>query len=178
MQREAGPITNRWTDAPLRVATEALINTDPEPLFRALSDPDQMCRLFPWMQHVSVESIKGSVRNRPLAGNGADPAGHQMIRRCHFGNGMVLEEAIVSWHPPHQLAYRGIDETHPFGMIGHVGIVLFTPDQIATRLNWQQFFHHSNPDAMCAQIGANMEMALETLIELYGGGIVMNEIVG
>jgi hypothetical protein len=99
--------------------------------------------------------------------NAVEPNGLGAKRRCHFGNGMVLEEVIVGWQPPLRYAYRGIDETHPFGMIGHLGIIECRPQGHSTRLIWKHYFEHSNPAAMLKKLDASVLMALDSLHDRF-----------
>ena len=165
------PDITQWTSAPLRITTETVLETTPNHVFRAFSDPDQMCRLFPWMHKITVDfeanknPLKGSSFVQGQSLNGRDT----MIRRCYFGNGLVLEEEIVHWQAPHSYVYRGIDETHPFGMTGHAGSVHCQPHENGTWLSWKHYFQHSNPAAMSQQLMVNIDMALSSLIARYGG---------
>ena len=147
----------RWSTAPLRIETVEQFQTEPLPLFISLTDPGEMCRTFGWMHKVTVDNAAATVPN----GLGA-------IRRCHFGNGLVLEEEIVAWAAPSGFAYRGIDETHPFGMLGHLGIVQFVRKENGTELIWRQYFDHPNLEAMLTQLSANIEMVVDHLHMRFG----------
>ena len=93
---------SQWTMAPLQLATTHLLDVEMGIIFQALSDPNHLCQLFPWMQQIEVDNTAAQTPN----GLGAK-------RRCHFGNGLVLEETIVGWWPPNGYAYRSTDEAHP-----------------------------------------------------------------
>ena len=149
---EAWPLIT-WTSAPLRLETATRFDAPPRSIFSSLTDPEQMCNVFSWMHDISVD-------NRAAA----EPNGLGARRYCHFGNGMVLEEIIVGWEPPHRYAYRGVDETHPFGMIGHLGTIDCLPDREGTLLLWKHYFDHSNPVAMLHQLRASVQMALDSLV--------------
>lgn len=146
----------QWTTASLQLEVSARIHAQPTEIFAALTKPEEMCLLFSWMHEVSVDNSNATVPN----GLGAR-------RRCAFGNGMVLEEIIVGWEPPWRHAYRGLDETHPFGMVGHLGIIECHPTEGGTSLIWQQYFEHPNPAAMCKQLNASMQMAIQNLQERF-----------
>ena len=153
-----------WTSAPLQIGMTARFDVSPEIVFHALSDPEMMCRTFPWMERVSIDSS--------LA---VDKGGVGTIRTCTLGNGLVLEEEIVDWQPPQGYAFRGFDETHPFGMRGHVGVLAFASVKHGTQLTWQQYFDHSNVVAMREQLAESMQSALTALVQRYGGSFAWNE---
>ncbi len=134
------------TAAPLRIVIEERFSVSAEFLFQAFTDPHLMCRTFPWMSAVTVE------------GNGVGA-----IRRCHFGNGLILEEEIVGWWPEYGYAFRGIDHNHPFGMRGHLGHVWCEPSDNGSQLTWKQYFDHSNPVAMLEKLRESMCGAIENL---------------
>ena len=145
-----------WTSAPLQLDKAAIIAAPPEAVFTSLSDPAEMCRVFSWMHTITLDNS-----------DAMEPNGLGAKRRCHFGNGMVLEEVIVGWEPPFRYAYRGVDETHPFGMIGHLGIIECRPFNAETNLIWKHYFDHSNPAAMRKQLNESVDMALQCLRSLY-----------
>lgn len=148
----------KWTTAPLRLETGTQLLASQNAVFESLTDPDQMCEVFSWMHHISVDE------QTMMKGYGVGTK-----RFCHFGNGMVLEEVIVEWHPPYRYAYRGNDENHPFGMTGHLGIIECTPGGKGTQLIWKHYFDHSNLKAMLGQLNASVQMVLESLIERFNG---------
>ena len=78
-------------------------------------------------------------------------------------NGLVLEEEIIDWQPPHGYAFRGIEATHPFGMRGHVGVLTFKPTEAGCELIWQHYFNHSNVPAMREQLEQSMKSAIKAL---------------
>ena len=100
----------------------------------------------------------------PPAANGAQAVG--ALRTCMLSNGLVLEEEIVDWQPPHGYTYRGIDATHPFGMRGHVGVLSSASARHGSRLVWQQYFDHSNVPAMREQMEQSMATAIEAMQKL------------
>ncbi len=143
-----------WTSAPLRLEKVVRLAAKPADVFRSLTDPDEMCRIFGWMHAVTVDNAQAEV----TGGLGAR-------RQCHFGNGMVLEEVVVGWQPPHQYVYQGVDETHPFGMRGHVGVITCTEMADGdTELRWRHYFDHSNPEAMCQQLDESLNTAIQGLL--------------
>ncbi|MEM7111249.1 MAG: SRPBCC family protein [Chloroflexota bacterium] len=135
------------------------LRTSVKEAFEALSNPARWPQLFPWIHKVTVDNTKAVVPN----GRGAK-------RTCYFGNGLMLEEVIVGWEPPHRYAYAGVDETHPFGMVGHVALVVCKPAASGlTHVRWQHFFDHPNPTMMAKPLEANLETAVCNLIDHYGG---------
>ena len=129
-----------------------------------------MCHLFLWMDSVTVAP--------PTAGR-AQAVG--MLRTCILSNGLVLEEEIVDWQPPHGYAYRGIDATHPFGLRVHLGVLSFapvsneTPTEQGCRFVWQQYFDHNNVPAMRKQLEQSMAAAISSLIRQFGGCSLVKE---
>ena len=83
-----------------------------------------------------------------------------------MSNGLVLEEEIVDWQPPHGYASRGVDTTHPFGMRGHVAVLAVIPAKHGSQLVWQQYFEHSNVPAMAEQMEQSMAAAIRTVQKL------------
>jgi uncharacterized protein YndB with AHSA1/START domain len=155
-QPEATWSVHQWTSAPLQLKRSVALQARPGVVFATLTDPEQMCDLFSWMHAVGVDNHDAS-----------EPNGVGAKRRCHFGNGMVLEEVIVGWEPPTRYAYLGVDETHPFGMTGHLGTIECQPDGTGTRLVWSHYFEHANPEAMLEQLSASIEMAINSLVERF-----------
>ena len=148
----------RWTTAPLQITLTATLDTTPDVIFHALSDPEMMCQVFSWMDRVTVA---------PSATSGSQAVG--ALRTCILGNGLVLEEEIVGWQPPQGYAYRGIDATHPFGMRGHISVLSFNSAECGCQLVWQQYFDHSNVPAMREQLEQSMEAAVDALLRRFGG---------
>ncbi len=140
------------TSAPLRIVMEERLPISAETLFHALTDPHLMCRTFPWMSTVTV-----------------DGSGVGAIRRCHFGNGLVLEEQFVAWWPARGYAFRGIEHNHPFGMRGHLGTIWCEPEPGGCQLTWKQYFDHSNPVAMLAKLEESMNAAIWNLRQVASG---------
>ena len=146
----------QWTIAPLRLENVVLLNAEPNTIFTCLTDPVQMCSVFSWMHDIHVDNS-----------NAAAPNGLGAKRICHFGNGLVLEELIVGWEPPRRYAYYGIEESHPFGMLGHVGIIECFPDKNGMTLLWKHYFNHLNPAAMLVQLSASAQLAIDSLVERF-----------
>ena len=150
---------SNWTSAPLRLEKQVWLKTSVKEAFEALSNPTRWPQLFPWIQKVTVDNETAVIPN----GLGAK-------RICHFGNGLVLEDIIVGWEPPHRYAYAGVDETHPFGMVGYVALVVCQAAASGlAHLQWQHFFDHPNPQMMIKRLEVNLETAVCHLIERYGG---------
>ena len=152
---EVWPI-QKWTSAPLRLEKVAWFPVEPVVVFARLTEPDQMCRIFSWMHDITTDNT-----------NAVQPNGLGAKRRCHFGNGMMLEEVIVGWEPPTRYAYRGVDETHPIGMLGHLGIIECQPRESGTILVWKHYFDHSNPAAMLQQLSASIQMGIDSMHESF-----------
>lgn len=133
----------QWTAAPLQLTSEERFSTSAEAIFQALTDPGIMCRIFPWMDTIDVSKN---------AADGQTKMGLGSVRRCQFGNGMVLEEIIIGWCPPTGFAFKGVDHNHPFGMRGHVATLHFDEDKDGCQLTWKHYFDHSNPAAMRDQL--------------------------
>ncbi|MEM7126536.1 MAG: SRPBCC family protein [Chloroflexota bacterium] len=156
----------QWTSAPLRLETATKLQAPSTDIFFCLTDPKQMCGIFSWMHDITVDNRAATEAN----GLGAK-------RSCYFGNGMVLEEIIVGWQPPHRYAYRGVDETHPFGMIGHLGIIECRPEEGGTLLLWQHYFEHSNPKAMLEHLTTSVQTAINSLIERFNRSQTVEEVI-
>jgi uncharacterized protein YndB with AHSA1/START domain len=146
---------SRWTVAPLQITLTAMINAAPDVVFQAFSDPEIMCQVFSWVDRVTVV---------PPAANGTQAVG--ALRTCMLSNGLVLEEEIVDWQPPHGYTYRGIDATHPFGMRGHVGALSFVSAKHGCQFRWQHYFDHSNVPAMREQMKQSMAAAVKAVQKL------------
>lgn len=148
-----------WTTAPLRLEAQAWLKTSVDEAFDAVSNAARWPQLFPWIHKVTVDNETAVIPN----GLGAK-------RACHFGNGLVLEEIIIGWEPPHRYAYAGVDETHPFGMVEHVALVVCQAAANGlAHLRWQHFFDHPNPKMMVKPLKVNLETAVGNLIDHYGG---------
>ena len=147
------------TSTPLQLEKVVRLDAPQTTVFEALSNHEIWPQIFPWVHEVSIDNTEAIVEN----GLGAR-------RICNFGNNMILEEIIVGWHPPYAYAYAGLDETHPFGMIGHVGVVSCQANnhQITT-LTWQHYFDHCNLAAMLLQLNNTMSTAVQNLIDYFGG---------
>ena len=147
------------TVAPLRLEKKTRLSAPPAVIFELLSNHEKWPSLFPWVNAVRIDNSNAVIKN----GLGAR-------RICNFGNNMVLEEIIVGWNPPRSYAYGVLDETHPFGMIGHVGVVICEADRDNTaELAWQHYFDHPNLDAMLQQLDSTMSMAMNSLLDRFGG---------
>lgn len=144
---------SQWTMAPLQLTIRAQLEANIEAVFHAFSDPDELCRLFAWMHHIEVVNTETHTIY-----------GASTKRRCHFGNGLVLEETIVGWWPPNGYAYLGSDEAHPFGMRGHLGLIWCESADEQTNLIWQHWFDHCDPAAMKERLNENIQAALQNFV--------------
>ena len=152
-------ITN-FTKAPLRLLQSVWLKAPQEKIFSMVSTPNELVKLFPWIQSVSVDKagVEGSLGAR---------------RCCNFGNGMVLEETIVGWNPPHMYAYTCHDEINPFGLKGHLGLVTCQIGvEDGATLTWRQYFDHPNPQAMVEKIDGSLSMAIQKLMNRFGGNLL------
>lgn len=147
-----------WTQAPLRLEIQLVLPAPSHLVFASLTDPEEMCAIFAWMHKVVVDHQ--TIDTLQVYGLGTK-------RRCFFGNGMVLEEVIVGWEPPLRYAYLGVDATHPFGMVGHLGIIICNPHGTETELLIQHYFDHPNPPAMCQQLEISLQQGLERMQERF-----------
>ncbi|MDJ0752808.1 MAG: SRPBCC family protein [Ardenticatenaceae bacterium] len=152
------PDLAHWIQAPLQLEKTAELNWPAACVFDLLADHKKWPRLFPWLTGIQVDNTHALI---------ADGLGARRI--CHFGNGMVLEEVIVSWDPDRSYAYAGIDDSHPFGMTDHVAVVTCEPVGQQTYLSWVHYFHHPNPPAMREQLKETMNAVMESLINNCGG---------
>ena len=132
---------SEWTAAPLQLISKECFSASAETIFESMTDPHLMCSIFPWMDRVTITPNESRQSN-----------GLGSMRRCQFGNGMVLEEEIIGWWPPNGFAFRGIDHSHPFGMRGHVGHITWQQLTDGCHLTWKHYFDHSNPEAMREQL--------------------------
>jgi hypothetical protein len=148
----------QWTSAPMQLEMAAQLQWPINCVFELLSNHEKWPRIFPWLQDVTVDNTYALIKN----GLGAK-------RTCHLNNNMVLDEMIVGWQPVQFYAYAGFDEMHPFGMVRHVSILFFQPDNEATILTWQHFFKHANPTAMQTQLDNSMSAAFQSLLTNCGG---------
>ena len=149
----------RWTQAPLQLEKVVELHWPVESTFDLLSNHTRWPRIFPWLIQVSVDNSRAFIKD----GLGAR-------RICYLGNGMLLEEVIVGWQPPDMYAYAGLDESHPFGMRGHVGVIRCESlVEVGTLLRWQHYFNHANPAAMREQLNSSLEAAMRNLIITCGG---------
>ena len=151
-----------FTKAPLRLLQSVWLRASQEKIFSIVSNHNELEKLFPWIQSVSVDSSQADVEG----GVGAR-------RCCNFGNGLVLEETIVGWSPPHGYAYTCQDETNPFGLKDHLGLVTCqTNDQAGTVLAWRQYFDHPNPQAMVEKMDGSLRMAIQKLMNRFTGKLL------
>lgn len=149
------------TSAQLQYQKVARLDAPQSIVFEALASHKQWPNLFPWVQAVSVDNSRALVPN----GLGAR-------RTCYFGNNLMLEELIVGWHPPHAYAYAGLEESHPFGMRNHVGIIRCKLQDNRTILSWQHYFEHCNLAAMLQQLDGTMTAVIQNLIDFFGGKLL------
>lgn len=149
------------TPAQLQYEKVVRLDAPPSVVFEALASHEQWPSLFPWVQAVTVDNSQAIVPN----GLGAR-------RTCHFGNNLMLEELIVGWHPPHAYAYAGLEESHPFGMRNHVGLIICRLQDNRTILSWQHYFEHCNLAAMLQQLDGTMTAVVQNLIECFGGKLL------
>lgn len=151
-----------WTQAPMQIEKTAILNWPVDCVFNLLTDHTRWPRIFPWLESVTVDNSRAIVKN----GLGAR-------RICDMGNGMLLEEVIVGWQPTQMYAYAGLDETHPFGMRGHVSVLRFDAEENGrSRLSWQHYFDHANPAAMREHLDSSLNAAMESLIKNCGGELI------
>ncbi|MEM7537605.1 MAG: hypothetical protein AAF639_35875 [Chloroflexota bacterium] len=163
-----------WTPAPLQLEKVVRLDWPMVCVFDLVANHKIWPKIFPWLQDVVVDNTHAIVKN----GLGAR-------RRCNFGNGMILEEVIIGWHPPQMYAYASLDDNHPFGMTSHVGVLscgnalLDDVEQNAsgdvgstqTTLTWRHYFHHLNPAAMQTQLNQSLDAAIQGLIGCCGGKV-------
>jgi hypothetical protein len=159
----------RFTQAPLRLVQSVWLKASQEKVFSIVSNHNELEKLFPWIQSVSVDSSQ------------ADVEGGVGVRRCcNFGNGLVLEETIVGWNPPYMYAYACQDETNPFGLKGHLGLVTCQADaedgtilpEDGTILTWRQYFGHPNPQAMVEKMDGSLSIAIQKLMNRFSGKLL------
>ena len=150
---------SQWTNAPMQLEKVAQLNWPSDCLFDLMANHNKWPRIFPWLTDVTIDNSQAIIED----GLGA-------VRTCDMGNGMVLEEVIVGWQPPNMYAYAGLDQTHPFGMQRHVGVIICEPiDSETTRLRWQHYFNHANSAAMRDQLDSSLSAAMQSLINNCGG---------
>ena len=150
------------TQAPLRLARSAWLKASQEKVFWLVSNPEALSKLIPWVRSVMMDNSQAVVEG----GVGAR-------RCCNFGNGLVLEETIVSWHPPSMYAYACVEETNPFGLTGHLGLVTCEADSAEeTILTWRHYFDHPNPAAMQEKMEDSLSMTMQTLLNRFGGRVL------
>ena len=150
------------TEAPLRLAKSVWLRASQEKIFAIVSSPIEMPRLFPWVQNVTVDSSQAEVEG-----------GVGTRRCCNFGEGMVLEETIVGWNPPRMVAYRCQDETNPFGLRSHLGLVTCrVKAEEGTILTWRQYFDHPNPPEMVEKLDNSLSIAFQRLVDRFGGSLL------
>lgn len=150
-QDAADKIAARESSAPLQLTLEGRCSMSVDKLFEAFTNPNLMCRIFPWMHDVALVEA-----DEQYGGIGAS-------RRCYFGNGLVLEETMIGWWPPNGYAFRVEDDEHPFGMRDHVGTIWFESTNDGSRITWKQYFNHSNPAAMRQNLFESMTIALNNV---------------
>ena len=164
---QAGPFDlQQWTQAPMQLEKIAELNWPVTSVFELLSNHKRWPRIFPWLKQVTVDNSNALIKN----GLGA-------VRVCDMGNGMLLEEVIVGWQPPHMYAYAGLDETHPFGMRHHVSVLRF--DDVVdgrAKLSWQHYFDHANPAAMREHLDNSLDAAMQSLIQYCGGELIATNV--
>ena len=151
-----------FTNAPLRLAKSVQLHAPQDTVFALVADHERVPELFPWVQCVTVDNSRARIRG----GLGAR-------RACNFGNGLVLEEVIVGWEPSRMYAYAGVEETHPFGMKGHVGLVTCEQQSDGQSiLTWRHYFDHPNPQAMQEKMECSFKQAVQSLIKRFGGKLL------
>jgi|GEM_PF-2614673 len=138
-----GPTTP--SDAPIRFTRTVILPAAPETVFGVVSGQAHLCELVPGLQQVHMDLDRAG---------GVEGVG--MVRSCDFGNDMWIRETVVLWQPPHAFAYS-IAAPNPFGLIDHLATVTCQPVQAATRLTWQQHYHHADLNAMNVLMASLMD---------------------
>ena len=151
-----------WTPAPVRLVRAARLQVEQHELFQLLTDHEGLPGLFPWMERVTVDNSQAVIPN----GLGAR-------RTCYF-NGMVLAEEMVAWEPNYLCGYAGEDATHPFGMQGHLGLMVCeAAASTETVFWWSHAYNHANLAAMQAQLESSVSLSLNILIERFSGQLLL-----
>ncbi len=150
------------TQAPLRLARSAWLKASQEKVFGLVSHHEELSKLIPWVRSVTMDNSQAAVEG----GVGAR-------RCCNFGNGLVLEETIVAWYPPYMYAYACAEETNPFGLTGHLGLVICEADGAKeTILTWRHYFNHPNPAVMQEKMEGSLSLTMQTLLNRFGGRLL------
>ncbi|MDX1523713.1 MAG: SRPBCC family protein [Anaerolineae bacterium] len=158
----AGLNITTLTLAPLRLVKSVWLRASQDKVFSVVADHQQLTELLPWVDSVTIDSSAAEVEG-----------GIGTKRTCNFGNGLVLEEEIVGWNPPRMYAYQGVEATHPFGMKGHVAVVICEAQADHTMtLTWQHYFDHANPAAMQERMDDGMTCVMQRLIKRFGGKLL------
>ena len=127
-----------------------------------VSDHHRMSELVPWIRDAAMDTS-----------HTGQAVGVGSIRCCNFGNGLVLEEKIALWHPPYLYAYSCLENTNPFGLLGHLSLVVCEAvAPVETVLTWQHYFDHANPQAMQEKMDSSMTMAFQTLVSRFDGKLL------
>ncbi|MEM7126803.1 MAG: SRPBCC family protein [Chloroflexota bacterium] len=137
--------------APLQCDYQAILDATVDAVFAAISNSECLCGFVPGLQHASVgQSERG------------------LVRRCDFGNDMIVEEQIILWQPPSAYAYAAI-APNPFGLREHYATVTCNPCEEGTHLRWQHFFEHDDLAAMKSVLDGVFEQIFDGLLAQFGG---------
>ena len=137
--------------APLRANYQAFLMAPMASIFDAFASDERFCQLVPNLQNVTrYESTQG------------------LIRRCDFGNDLIVEQRIVAYHPPSIYAYC-VTVPNPLGLRRHCSIVTCQPQGRGTHLCWQHCFEHDDLVAILAMLDAMFVYMLAGLFKQFEG---------
>ncbi|MEM7126840.1 MAG: SRPBCC family protein [Chloroflexota bacterium] len=137
--------------APLRADYQAILTAPADAVFAAISNSECLSTFVP--------EVKQAVVGRSERG---------LIRRCDFGNDMIIEERIVLWQPPSTYAYSAI-APNPFGLRDHYAAVTCNPIGEGTHLRWLHYFEHDDLAAMMYVLDGMFERIFGGLLQQFGG---------
>ena len=149
-----GPVNDQCPvppNATLRAVYKAFLTAPSSDIFDAFADANQFCQLVPNLKQIrTTETDKGQVR------------------RCDFGNDMIIEQQIICVDPPTLFAYV-VTMPNPFGIREHFSVIRCLPKDGGTELRWMHYFEHDDPDAMLAMLESTFEHVLAGLTKAYEG---------
>ncbi|OUS28634.1 hypothetical protein A9Q99_11515 [Gammaproteobacteria bacterium 45_16_T64] len=156
-----------FTPAPKQAMARAHFLASPEVVFAKLGDHENMNQWMPFINHeIKVDHSNSRTPGKSDVGT---------VRICDFA-GDKLTESILYWEEGKSYAYTVLPgDANP--ALDHLGVITVEPDgKGGSLVSWRQYFEPKpwslKGNVMPTMIGVVMNMALDNLVDEYGGEVL------